>query len=131
MAPLNVDLGHAGVGAWHVTRELHQAGTWATATLGINKILHDGDPDILGLVIGNGKEPNQFEFADEIRRIKQVSSGSRTEPLLMFLRHHQHQALDHGGEHVIVRHGQRGDAAPRHTPRVRRLGGKLRPAICY
>ena len=70
-------------------------------------------------------------FPNEIRRIKQVSSGSRTEPLLMFLRHHQHQALDHGGEHVIVRHGQRGDAAPRHTPPVRRLGGKLRPAICY
>ena len=131
MAPLNVDLGHAGVGAWHVTRELHQAGTWATATLGINKILHDGDPDIIDLVIGNGKEPNQFEFADEIRRIKQVSSGSRTEPLylLMFLRRHQHQALDHGSE--LVRHGQRGDAAPRHTPRVPRLGGKLRPALCY
>ena len=117
-----------------MTRELHQAGTWAAATLGINKILHDGDPDIIDLVIGNGKEPNQFEFADEIRRIKQVSSGSRTEPLLMFLRRHQHQALDHGGEHVIiviVRHGQRGNAAPRHTPRVQRLGGKLRPAICY
>ena len=79
--------------------------------------------------IGNGKEPNQFEFADEIRRIKQVSSGSRTEPLLMFLRHHQHQALDHGSKHV--RHGQRGDAAPRHTPPVPRLRGKLRPAICY
>ena len=123
VAPQNDALGHArkqknhpvsGVGAWHVS--LDQAGTWATATLGKDKILHDGDPDIIDLVIGNGKEPNQFEFADEIRRIKQVSSGSRTEPLLMFLRRHQHQALDHGGEHV--RRGQRGDAAPRHTPRV-------------
>ena len=37
MAPLNVVLGHAVVGAWHVILELHQAGTWATATLGINK----------------------------------------------------------------------------------------------
>ena len=95
-----------------MTRELHQAGTWATATLGINKILHDGDPDIIYLVIDNGKEPNQFEFADEIRRIKQ--------------RHHQLQALDHGGGGEHVRHGQGGEAAPRHTPR-----GKLRPAICY
>ena len=112
-----------------MTRELHQAGKWATATLGINKILHDGDPDTIDLVIGNGKEPNQFETADEIRRIKQVSSGSRTEPLLMFLRHHQHQALDHGSQHV--RHGQGGEAPPRHTPWVQILGGKLRPAICY
>ena len=45
VAPQNVALGHArkqknhpvsGVGAWHVS--LDQAGTWATATLGINKI---------------------------------------------------------------------------------------------
>ena len=48
VAPQNVALGHAaharkqknhpvsGVGAWHLS--LDQAGTWATATLGINKI---------------------------------------------------------------------------------------------
>ena len=45
VAPQNDALGHArkqknhpvsGVGAWHVS--LDQAGTWATATLGINKI---------------------------------------------------------------------------------------------
>ena len=112
-----------------MTRELHQAGTWATATLGINKILHDGDPDILGLVIGNGKEPNQFEFADEIQRIKQVSSGSRTEPLLMFLRHHQHQALDHGGEHV--RHVRRRRTAPHSSGTETRGELELMPAICY
>ena len=89
----------------------------------------------------HGRESNQLEFAEKIRRIKQVSSRSPTEPLLMFLRpsaaaavrHLQHQALDHRGKYV--RHGQRGEAAPRHAPLsgtdTRGGNWQLRPAICY
>ena len=93
-----------------------RVGCRGVATLGIDKIPDDGDPDIIDLVIRI--EPNQFEFAEFSAAVR--CCGTTSTRLWIT-----------GASMSATGSEARPHRATHHNPRVRCLEGKLRPAICY